>query len=104
MTAETSATTTPLAKPGFRWKWVLYPAALILLFVAARVLPLEDLLRQALAAIAALGPWAPAIFVGIYVVAAVFMIAGSVLTLGAGAAFGLSSGHDFAQSAFYDAF
>jgi hypothetical protein len=38
------------------------------------------------------------------VVAAVFMIAGSVLTLGAGAAFGLSSGHHFAQSAFYDAF
>jgi uncharacterized membrane protein YdjX (TVP38/TMEM64 family) len=92
MTAETSTTATPLAKPGFRWKWVLYPAALILLFVAARFLPLQDLLRQALDAIAALGPWAPAIFVGIYVVAAVFMIPGSVLTLGAGAAFGLGQG------------
>jgi hypothetical protein len=44
------------------------------------------------------------IFVSIYGVTAVFMIAGSVVMLGAGAAFGLSSDHAFAQSAFYDAF
>jgi uncharacterized membrane protein YdjX (TVP38/TMEM64 family) len=92
MTAETSTVTAPIAKPRFRWKWVLYAAALLLLLTAVRLLPLQELLRQALDAIAALGPWAPVLFVGIYVVAAVFFIPGSVLTLGAGAAFGLVQG------------
>jgi uncharacterized membrane protein YdjX (TVP38/TMEM64 family) len=92
MTAGTSATATPVARSRFQWKWLLYLAAVILLFVGARFLPLQDLLRHALDAIAALGPWAPVLFVGIYVVAAVFMIPGSVLTLGAGAVFGLGQG------------
>jgi uncharacterized membrane protein YdjX (TVP38/TMEM64 family) len=49
-------------------------------------------LKEALDWIGKLGPWGPVIFIGIYVVATVFFIPGSVLTLGAGALFGVALG------------
>lgn len=39
-----------------------------------------------------LGPWGPALFVALYAIATVFLIPGSLLTLGAGAIFGLAWG------------
>src|SRR6266496_5777271 len=75
-----------------RWKWVLYVAAGIGLVLALKYFHVQDLLKEALDWIGRLGQWGPVIFVGIYVVATVFFIPGSVLTLGAGAVFGVGLG------------
>jgi len=83
--------TTP-AKSGFRWKWLLYIGAVVLLLAGAKYFRVQDLLRQALDWVGQLGPWGPVIFIGIYIVSAVLLIPGSVLTLGAGAVFGLLKG------------
>lgn len=47
------------------------------------------ILREALDAITRLGPWGPVLFVLTYVAATVFFLPGSILTLGAGAVFGV---------------
>src|SRR5712671_205864 len=75
-----------------RWKWFLYVAAGIGIVLAAKYFHVQDLLKEALDWIGKLGPWGPVIFAGIYVVATVFFIPGSVLTLGAGAVFGVVLG------------
>ena len=49
-------------------------------------------MKAALDWIGKLGPWGPVIFVGLYVVATVLFVPGSVLTLGAGAVFGVALG------------
>ncbi|MBI5201579.1 MAG: TVP38/TMEM64 family protein [Elusimicrobia bacterium] len=49
---------------------------------------MSDLLRGLLERVSALGLWAPAAFVALYAAAAVLMVPGSLLTLGAGAVFG----------------
>ena len=48
--------------------------------------------NRKLEAIAQLGPWGPMLFVLIYIAATVFFLPGSVLTLGAGAVFGVAWG------------
>jgi len=75
-----------------KWKWVLYVIAGAALVLALKFFHVQDLLKSALHWIGKLGPWGPVIFVGIYVVATVFFIPGSVLTLGAGAVFGVGFG------------
>jgi len=77
------------AKSGFRWKWLLYLGVIIALIGSARYFHVQDLLKQALDWVGELGPSGAVIFVAIYVVATVLFIPGSVLTLGAGAAFGV---------------
>jgi uncharacterized membrane protein YdjX (TVP38/TMEM64 family) len=52
----------------------------------------QAFLRQALGRIAGLGPWGPVIFVFVYVAATVLFLPGSILTLGAGALFGVVKG------------
>jgi uncharacterized membrane protein YdjX (TVP38/TMEM64 family) len=52
----------------------------------------QAVLRQALDGIASLGPWGPVIFVLVYVAATVLFLPGSILTLGAGALFGVVKG------------
>ena len=71
-----------------RWRWALYAAAGIAIVLAVKYFDVQDLLKEALDWIGKLGPWGPAIFVGLYVLATVFFVPGSVLTLGAGAVFG----------------
>lgn len=83
---------TAAGRSGLRWKWLLYLVVAVALFFAAKYLHVQDLLKQALDWVAKLGPWGPVIFTGIYVVSAVLLIPGSVLTLGAGAVFGLVRG------------
>jgi uncharacterized membrane protein YdjX (TVP38/TMEM64 family) len=75
-----------------RWKWVLYIVAGIGVVLVLKYFHVQDLLKAALDWIGKLGPWGPVIFVGLYVVATVLFIPGSVLTLGAGAVFGVALG------------
>ena len=75
-----------------RWKWVLYLAAVVAIVVAVKYFHVQDLLKAALDWIGKLGPWGPVIFIALYIVATVFFIPGSVLTLGAGAVFGVVLG------------
>lgn len=82
----------PAAKSGSSWKWLLYPAIAIVLFVGFKELHLQDRLKQGLDWIAQLGPWGSVIFIGLYIVATVLFIPGSALTLGAGAIFGVAWG------------
>ncbi len=84
------------AKSGSRWKWLLYCGAAVA-FIAAAIIGFkyfhgQELLKQAIDWIGQLGPWGPIIFIVIYIVATVLFIPGSVLTLGAGAVFGVVLG------------
>src|SRR5215467_14894694 len=74
------------------WKWLLYVTAGVALVLALKYFHVQNLLKAALDWIGKLGPWGPVIFVGLYVVATVLFIPGSVLTLGAGAVFGVVLG------------
>lgn len=67
-------------------------AAVAAVLLLARVLDGPALVERALVAIRGLGPWGPVLFVPLYVAATVLFLPGSVLTLGAGAAFGLVRG------------
>jgi pyruvate/2-oxoglutarate dehydrogenase complex dihydrolipoamide dehydrogenase (E3) component/uncharacterized membrane protein YdjX (TVP38/TMEM64 family) len=78
--------------PSSKWKWVLYAIAAVAIVLVLKYLHAQDLLKATLDWIGKLGPWGPVIFVGVYVVATVLFIPGSVLTLGAGAVFGVALG------------
>ena len=71
------------------WKWLAYAAVAVVGVLAVRWCNVQDLLRQALDGVGRLGPWGPVLFIALYVVATVLFIPGSVLTLGAGAVFGV---------------
>jgi len=83
-----SPTSTPV-QSGFHWKWLLYLTVAVALIVAAKYFHVQELLKQALDWIGQLGPWGPIIFIAIYILATVLFVPGSVLTLGAGAVFGV---------------
>src|SRR6267154_2511121 len=92
---ETGSVTPPQSAPSkikSRLKWVLYATVAVVVVLAARYFHVQDLLKAALDWIGKLGPWGPLIFVGLYVVATVLFVPGSVLTLGAGAVFGVGLG------------
>jgi uncharacterized membrane protein YdjX (TVP38/TMEM64 family) len=65
---------------------------LLAVVLAARALDAPALLRQALEHLRDLGPWGLALFVVLYVAATVLLVPASILTLGAGAVFGLGRG------------
>jgi uncharacterized membrane protein YdjX (TVP38/TMEM64 family) len=78
---------------GWGWgKVALGAGAVVALLLVARAVDVPGLLRQALDGIRGLGPWGAALFVGLCVVATVLFLPGSVLTLGAGAVFGVVRG------------
>ena len=77
------------SQSGFRWKWLLYVGAAIALIAVAKYFHVQDRLKQALEWVGQFGPWGAVIFIAIYVVATVLFVPGSVLTLGAGAVFGV---------------
>ena len=80
------------SRGGSSWKWLLYATAGIIIVLALKYFRVQDLLKAALDWIGKLGPWGPVFFVVLYVVATVLFVPGSVLTLGAGAAFGVALG------------
>jgi Uncharacterized conserved protein len=57
-----------------------------------QVFNFQGILKNALESIGNLGPWGPAAFILIYIVATVLFIPGSLLTLGAGVLFGVVGG------------
>ena len=86
-------TARPARPSRLSWKgflWLLPVAAII---AAARYSTNAQLwLRTALDWLNGLGPWAPVVFIAVYVLSCVCFLPGSVLTLGAGASFGLVRG------------
>jgi uncharacterized membrane protein YdjX (TVP38/TMEM64 family) len=79
-----------------RWRRFISVGAVLLvaggIYAASRVLPVGRYLALAMEWIDGLGAWGYVVFVALYVTACVFMVPGSVLTLGAGFAFGLVRG------------
>lgn len=75
-----------------RWRIALWVAVALALLVAARAADAPALLRAALEWIQGLGPWGLVVFVVLYVTAAVLLLPAFVLTLGAGAVFGVARG------------
>jgi uncharacterized membrane protein YdjX (TVP38/TMEM64 family) len=75
-----------------KWKVLLAVVVVVALLVASRVLPVGEYLKQFLDWIRDLGPMGYVLFIVVYVLAAVMFLPGSVLTLGAGAVFGLVGG------------
>jgi uncharacterized membrane protein YdjX (TVP38/TMEM64 family) len=83
--------------PGAKWKLILALVGIVALAGAIKYLRLQNLLEQALDWVQGLGVWAPLIFVGLYALASVCLVPGSVLTLGAGAVFGVVWGSVYAS-------
>lgn len=75
-----------------KWKWALFLAAVAGVLAAGRFLDLQAELKQALDWISNLGPWGVILFIALYVAATVLFVPGSVLTIGAGALFGVVQG------------
>jgi len=73
-------------------KWVLIAAIAAAIVAAFFLFDVRALLREGLDAIARLGPWGPVLFIVAYIAATVLFLPGSVLTLGAGALFGIGLG------------
>src|SRR5438105_3220809 len=79
-------------KPLSKWKWVLWIVVILLLIALGKYLHVQTLLQKLLDWINGLGAWGWAAFVLIYILACVLLIPGSILTLGAGAIFGVVKG------------
>jgi uncharacterized membrane protein YdjX (TVP38/TMEM64 family) len=78
--------------PALKVKLLLGVLLVAALFGLARQFNVQDLLKHALEWIRGLGPAGPLVFVGIYALATVLFLPGSILTLGAGVVFGLVKG------------
>ena len=65
---------------------------IVVLVVAAELFDLQQVLHDALAWISGLGVLGPILFAGLYILACVLSLPGSILTLGAGAVFGVITG------------
>lgn len=83
----TAAPSTSNNRPPWLGLTVIAVILLLLLFTDWRS-ALQSVLQQ----VESLGLWAPVVFVLLYVLACVFFIPGSILTLGAGALFGVVKG------------
>jgi uncharacterized membrane protein YdjX (TVP38/TMEM64 family) len=75
-----------------RTRLLLWLAAVVGLLLLGWLADAPALLRAALARIQELGVWGMVIFVLVYILAAIFLLPAVVLTLGAGAIFGIAKG------------
>ena len=73
-------------------KGVALAVIVVGLLLAAKQFNLQQVFRDALAWIESAGAIGPLVFFGLYIAACVFMLPGSILTLGAGAVFGVVNG------------
>ena len=70
----------------------LFAALAVGLLLTAKFFNVQQAFRDTLAWIEAAGPVGPIVFFGLYIAACVLMLPGSILSLGAGAVFGVVSG------------
>jgi uncharacterized membrane protein YdjX (TVP38/TMEM64 family) len=77
---------------GKIFKVLVAAAMIVILVVAAKLFDLETVILDALMGVSGLGVLGPIIFVGLYILACVLSLPGSILTLGAGAVFGVITG------------
>ena len=73
-------------------KLLVLIAVVLGLFATAKFLPLNEYLGEFFESIRSLGIWGPVILAVAYILATVFMVPGTILTLGAGFTFGLVQG------------
>lgn len=73
-------------------KLLAFIAVLACLFLSFKFLPFNEYLGSFFETIQSLGVWGPVILAGTYIVATVLMVPGTILTLGAGFVFGLTTG------------
>ncbi len=73
-------------------KVVLAAVVIAGLIAVTRFIDLQQIFRNALTWISGLGPTGPLVFALLYITACVLMLPGSILTLGAGAVFGVIKG------------
>ena len=78
--------------PSNSWKLILGIGLAVALIAATKFFNFQGILKNALESIASLGPWGPAAFILIYIVATVLFIPGSLLSLGSGVLFGVVGG------------
>jgi uncharacterized membrane protein YdjX (TVP38/TMEM64 family) len=74
------------------FRLIVLIAIVIVLFVAMKFLPVQESLRKFNAWVSHMGVAGIFIFIGVYAVATVLLVPGSILTIGAGFAFGLLKG------------
>ena len=79
-------------KTGFIIKLLLVVLVVFLLLAGIKYFHVQEQLKKVLSWVADLGPWGPLIYIFIYILACVFFIPGSILTLGAGVLFGVIKG------------
>lgn len=76
-----------------RWiRWVAIAVIIVGAVFAIRLLPINDWIQLLLAWVDGAGVWGPVVFAFVYVAATVFLLPASILTLGAGFAFGVLEG------------
>jgi uncharacterized membrane protein YdjX (TVP38/TMEM64 family) len=83
---------TPKRRFGRIAKVALLAVLAVGLLLTAKYFNVHQAFRDALTWIEAAGPVGPIVFFGLYIVACVFMLPGSILTIGAGAVFGVFNG------------
>jgi uncharacterized membrane protein YdjX (TVP38/TMEM64 family) len=77
---------------GNLFKAILAAVMIVALVVAAELFDLQRVLHDALIRISGLGVLGPILFAGLYILACVLSLPGFILTLGAGAVFGVVTG------------
>jgi uncharacterized membrane protein YdjX (TVP38/TMEM64 family) len=82
----------PTAKRTAPSRWIGLGLVIIILFIAARVLPVTDWLTGFNYWVAHLGVWGVLLFTLVYVVATVLFFPASILTIGAGFMYGVIMG------------
>ena len=93
--AESPALSSAQPQSGTKSRWrsnVVIGVALLAALLAVKLFVAEDLLRGVLRWISGLGPLAPLIFIGMYIVAPILFVPGAILSIGAGTVFGLLKG------------
>ena len=79
-------------RTGFIFKLLLVVLVVFLLLAGIKYFHVQELLKKVLSWVADLGTWGPLIYILVYILACVFFIPGSILTLGAGVLFGVIKG------------